>query len=110
MLNIKTLHYQRDSPHSDLAASEVYNLSDIKVLCDVVMALKLAQETLEGELYITGSRVVAILQKILTRLEWTDSEKGTRVLTLVIEVFETRFGDGSNVWLGGLRRPFSPTS
>ena len=115
MLNIKTLHYQRDSPHSDLAASEVYNLSDIKVLCDVVMALKLAQETLEGELYITGSRVVAILQKIrsdltLTRLEWTDSEKGTRALTLVIEGFETRFGDGSNVWLGGLRRPFSPTS
>jgi len=46
--------------------------------------------------------VVAILEKIradliLTRLEWVDSEKGTRVLTLVIEGFETRFGDGSNV-------------
>jgi len=60
------------------------------------MAFKLAQETLEGELYITGSRVVAILEKIradlfLTRLEWADSEKGTRVLTSVIEGFETRF-------------------
>ena len=37
------------------------------------MAFKLAQETLEGELYITGSRFVAILDKIradliLTRL------------------------------------------
>jgi len=101
------LRYQRDSPHSDLIAPEVYNLidldwADIKVLCEIVMAFKLAQETLEGELYITGSRVVAILEKIradliLTRLEWADSEKGTRVLTLVIEGFETRFGDGSNV-------------
>jgi len=66
------------------------------------MAFKLAQETLESELYITGSRVVAILEKIradliLTRLEWADSEKGTRVLTSVIKGFETRFGDGSNV-------------
>jgi len=78
MLNITTLRYQRDSPHSDLVAPEVYNLSDldwadIKVLCEIVMAFKLAQETLEGELYITGSRVVAILDKIradliLTRL------------------------------------------
>ena len=78
MLNIKTLRYQRDSPHSDLVAPEVYNLSDldwadIKVVCEIVMAFKLAQETLEGELYITGSRVVAILEKIradliLTRL------------------------------------------
>jgi len=31
------------------------------------------------------------------RLEWADSEKGTRVLTSVIVGFETRFGDGSNV-------------
>jgi len=107
MLNIKTLRYQRDSPHSDLVATEVYNLSDldwayIKVLCEIVMAFKLVQETLEGELFITGSRIVAILEKIrtdliLTRLEWADSEKGTRVLTTVIEGFETRFGDGSNV-------------
>jgi len=47
-------------------------------------------------------RVVAILEKIradliLTRLEWADLEKGTRVLTSVIVGFETRFGDGSNV-------------
>jgi len=107
MLNTKTLRYQRDSPHSDLVAPEVYNLSDldwtdIKVVCEIVMSFKLAQETLEGELYITGSRVVAILEKIradliLTRLEWADSEKGTRVLTSVIEGFETKFGDGSNV-------------
>jgi len=52
------------------------------------MLFKMAQETLEG----TGSRVVAILEKIradliLTRLEWEDSEKGTRVLTTVIEGF-----------------------
>ena len=58
------------------------------------MAFKLAQETLECDLYITGSRVVAILQKIradliLTRLEWADSEKGTRVLTSVIKGFKT---------------------
>jgi len=78
------------------------------------MAFKLAQETMEGELYITGSRVVAILEKIradliLTRLEWADSEKGTRVSTSVIEGFETRFGDGSNVcevdWEGPSRQP-----
>jgi len=60
MLNIKTLRYQRDSPHKDLVALEVYNLSDldwadIKVLCEIVISFKLAQETLEGELYITGS-------------------------------------------------------
>jgi len=66
------------------------------------MAFKLAQETLESELYITGSCAVAILEKIrtdliLTRLEWADSEKATRVLTSVIESFETRFGNGSNV-------------
>ena len=107
MLNIKTLRYQHDSPHSDLVAPEVYNLSDldwayIKVLCEIVVAFKLAQETLEDEFYSTGSRIVAILEKIravfiLTRLEWADSEKGTRVLTTVIEGFETRFGDGSNV-------------
>jgi len=107
ILSIKTLRYQRDSPYSDLVAPEVYNLSDldwadIKVLCDIVMAFKLAQETLDGELYITGSRVVAILGKIranviLTRLEWADSEKGTRVLTFGIKGFETRFGDSSNV-------------
>ena len=79
MLNIKTLRYQRDSPHSDLVAPEVDNLSDlgwadIKVLCYIVMRFKLVQETLECDLYITGSRVFAILQKIradliLTRLE-----------------------------------------
>jgi len=39
------------------------------------MVFKLAQETLESELYITGSHVVAILEKIradliLSRLEW----------------------------------------
>jgi len=100
-------HIKRHSPHSDLVTPEVYNLSDldwayIKVLCEIVMVFKLEQETLESELYITGSRVVAILEKIradfiLTRLEWADSEKGTRVLTTVIEGFETRFGDGSNV-------------
>jgi len=65
------------------------------------MAFKLAQETLEGELYITGSCIVAILEKIradlfLTRPELADSEKGTRVFPSVIEGFETRFGDGSN--------------
>jgi len=53
MLNIKTLRYQRDSPRNDLVAPEVYNLSDldwayIKVLCEIVMVFKLAQETLEG--------------------------------------------------------------
>jgi len=78
MSNIKTLRHQRNSPHSDLFAPEVYNLSDlnwadIKVLCEIVMAFKLPQETLEGEIYITGSRVVAILDTIradliLTRL------------------------------------------
>ena len=62
----------------------------------------MAQESLEGELYITGSRVVAILEKIRAnlislRIEWADSEKGTRVLVLVIEGFETRFGDGAGV-------------
>jgi len=51
---------------------------------------------------MNGSCVVAILEKIrsdliLTRLEWVDLEKGTRVLTSVIKGFETRFGDGSNV-------------
>ena len=66
------------------------------------MAFKLVQQTLEGEFYIMDSRVVAILQKIrvdliLTCLEWADSEKGTRLLTYVIEGFETRSGDGSNV-------------
>jgi len=65
--------------HQDLALSarlpsqriapEVYNLSDldwadIKVLSEIVMAIKLAQETMDVELYITGSRVVAILEKI----------------------------------------------
>jgi len=78
MLNIKTLpvRYQHHSPHSDPVAPEVYNLSDldwadIKVLCEIVMAFKLAQETLEGELYITGSRVVAILDKIRVDLIFT---------------------------------------
>jgi len=76
--------------------STIFHLSDldwadIKVVCEIVLAFKLVQETLEGEIYITGSRVVAILDKIradliLTRLEWADSEKGTRVLTSVIEV------------------------
>jgi len=66
------------------------------------MAFKLVQQTLEGEFYIMDSRVVAILQKIradliLTCLEWADSEKGTCLLTSVIEGFETRSGDGSNV-------------
>jgi len=48
-------------------------------------------------------RVVAIIEKICsdlisTRLEWADSEKGTRVLTSVIEgPKEIRFGDGLNV-------------
>jgi len=70
LLNIKTLRYHRDSPHSDLVAPQVYSLSDlewadIKILCDIVMAFKLAQETLESEIYITGSRIVAILEKIV---------------------------------------------
>jgi len=120
MLNIKTLRYQCDSPHSDLVAPEAYNLSDlywadIKVLCEIVMAFKLAHETLEGELYITGSRVVAILEKIradliLTCLEWADSEKGTRVLTSVIEGFRDKVWRWFKRVRGELRRPFSPTS
>jgi len=36
MLNIKTLRYQRDSPHSDLVAPEVYNLSDLDWADDVI--------------------------------------------------------------------------
>ena len=39
--------------------STIFHLSDldwvdIKVVCEIVMACKLAQETLEGEIYITG--------------------------------------------------------
>ena len=49
---------------------------------EIIEVFKLAQESLEGELYITGSCVVAILEKIRVNLislciEWADSEKGT---------------------------------
>jgi len=69
---------------------------------EIIEVFKLAQESLEGELYITGSCVVAILEKIRVNLislciEWADSEKGTRVLASVIEDIETRFGDGTSV-------------
>jgi len=55
--------------------------------------------------------VVVILEKICadliwTRLEWADSEKGTRVLTSLIEGFETRFGNGSKVCEVDCEGPF----
>ena len=79
------------------------------------MAFKLAQETLEGELYITGSRVVAILEKIradliLTRLRVGGFGEGN----LRVDFGDRGFRDKVWRWFkrvrGGLRRPFSPTS
>jgi len=47
-----------------------WSLQTLWHLCEIVLASKLAQDTLESELYITGSRVVAVpgLKKILADL------------------------------------------
>ena len=46
---------------------------------------------------VAGGHRASALHTVRRVLEWADSEKGTRVLTLVIKGFETRFGHGSNL-------------
>ena len=61
--NKKTLIWQRDSPKNSLVPPAVYELSDhdwidLEWIREITNAIKIVQEELEGEKYITGSRVI----------------------------------------------------
>ena len=74
--NKKTLIWQRDSPKNSLVPPAVYELSDhdwidLEVIREITTAIKIVQEELEGEKYITGSRVIPLLEGVRARLDST---------------------------------------
>ena len=74
--NKKSLIWQRDSPKNSLVPPAVYELSDndwidLEVIRKITNAIKIVQEELEGEKYITGSRVIPLLEGVRARLDST---------------------------------------
>ena len=74
--NKKTLIWQRDSPKNTLVPPAVHELSDhdwidLEVIREITNAIKIVQEELEGEQYITRSRVIPLLQEVRARLDST---------------------------------------
>jgi hypothetical protein len=72
--NKKILIWQRDSPKNSLVPPAVYELSDhdwidLEVIREITNAIKIVQEELEGEKYITGSRVIPLLEGVRARLD-----------------------------------------
>jgi hypothetical protein len=68
--------WQRDSPKNSLVPPAVYELSDndwidLEVIREITNAIKIVQEELEGEKYITGSRVIPLLEGVRARLDST---------------------------------------
>ena len=75
-VNKKTLIWQQDSPKNSLVPPAVYELSDndwidLEVIRKITNAIKIVQEELEGEKYITGSRVIPLLEGVRARLDST---------------------------------------
>lgn len=76
--NKKTLIWQRDSPKNSLVPPAVYDLSDhdwidLEWIREITKAIKIVQEELEGEKYITGSRVIPLLEGVRARLDSTQT-------------------------------------
>ncbi len=75
-VNKKTLIWQQDSPKNSLVPPAVYELSDndwidLEVIREITNDIKIVQEELEGEKYITGSRVIPLLEGVRARLDST---------------------------------------
>jgi hypothetical protein len=69
-------------PKEFLVPPAVYELSDhdwinLEVIREITNAIKIVQEELEGEQYITGSRVIPLLEGVRARLDstWSHFEK-----------------------------------
>lgn len=68
----------RDSPKNSLVPPAVYDLSDhdwidLEWIREITKAIKIVQEELEGEKYITGSRVIPLLEGVRARLDSTQT-------------------------------------
>jgi hypothetical protein len=67
--NKRTLIWQRDFPKNSLVPPAVYEFSDhdwidLEWIREITNAIKIVQEELEGEQYITGSRVIPLLEGV----------------------------------------------
>ena len=102
----------RDSGHSLVPADLVFIIDhwlgdleclDLESISRDTHALHVAQRLLEGEKYVTCSRVIALIEEIvnLSRLlsptSTLQAPRGVKVLETVIVEFNKRFGDGVNV-------------
>jgi len=121
--NKETFVYLRDAPansKSHLIPPDVHLLSDmdwfdIECIKDVVGPFKQAQQKLEGSKYITGSMVIPMLEEIRENLRSArmhysveQSPLGSAVVDAVIEAFNVRFGDGTEICVlkeGPARQP-----
>ena len=50
-----------------------HNWIDLEVIREITNAIKIVQEELEGEKYITGSRVIPLLEGVRARLDSTQT-------------------------------------
>ena len=76
--NKRTLIWQRDFPKNSLVPPAVYEFSDhdwidLEWIREITNAIKIVQEELEGEQYITGSRVIPLLEGVRARLDSTQT-------------------------------------
>jgi len=80
--NKAALTWQREAPRNPLVPSAVYELPDsnwldLEVIREITGAIKIFPLELEGEQYITGSRVIPLLEGVRARLDSTRMHFGS---------------------------------
>ena len=80
--NKAALIWQREAPRNPFVPSEVYELPDsnwldLEVIREITDAIKIVQLELEGEQYITGSKVIPLLEGVRARLDSTRMHFGS---------------------------------
>jgi len=106
--NRVTLRHMRDSGQLLVPADLVFisdsYFSDLECLKEQARTLYVAQFLLEGEMFVTSSRVIPVIEEIrenfkstLTNFKTVGVLRGVKVLETVIIEFNKRFRDGTNI-------------
>ena len=77
---------------------------DLECLKEQASALYVAQLLLEGEMFVTSSRIIPMIEEIrenfkstLANFNTVGAPRGVKVLETVMIEFNKRFGDGTNI-------------
>jgi len=106
--NRVTLRHMRDSGHLLVPANLTFIsdscFGDLECLKEQASAFYVAQFLLEGEMFVTSSRIIPMIEEIrqnfkstLANFNTVGALRGVKVLETVIIEFNKRFGDGNNV-------------